>query len=535
MNEFLIRLWERLKTWWAGLTSTMKVLWSVIPLTIIMGLIIAGLWLTQPNYMPLFSNLSAEDAGVIVQELKDQKIPYKLEAGGKTILVPVKHVYNTRLDLATKGLPKGGGVGFEIFDKTNLGITDFTQRVNYVRALEGELKRTINNIDIIQEAKVHLVIPKKELYEEKEKEPTASILIKLVPDAKLNYDQIKGIVHLVSSSVEGLKPINVTIVDSKGEVLSDMIRDELLEDGAAYSYSKQLKLTSQQIRIQKEFEKDVQLRVETMLAKVIGSSRATVRVHAELNFNQVEKKDEIYEPIIGGKGILRSSKRNLESYTGVGVYPGGVPGTDSNIPGYKSVVSGNSQYTKSESTENYEITKKEQHIIEQVGSIKRMSVAVIVDNLQPQQVASIKNAVIAAAGLDLTRGDQVAVENISFDRSTEKAEQFKMQVSAREKYMTTLVSLAVIIGILIFALIFLKSTLKPKAIREKLRRQIELAAKEVKEEEEIEVPLEAVPSAAELAEAQKRAEMKRQITKIARENPKIIVQLIKRWITEEKR
>ncbi len=535
MNEFLIRLWERLKTWWTGLSSTMKVLWSVIPLTLIVGLIIIGLWATQPNYMPLFSNLSAEDAGVIVQELKDQKIPYKLEAGGKTILVPVKNVYNTRLELATKGLPKGGGVGFEIFDKTNLGVTDFTQRVNYVRALEGELNRTINNIDVIQEAKVHLVIPKKELYEEKEKEPTASILVKLVPEAKLTYDQIKGIVHLVSSSVEGLKPINVTIVDSKGEVLSDMIRDELLEEGTGYSYSKQLKLTNQQIRIQKEFEKDVQQRVETMLAKVIGSSRATVRVHAELNFNQVEKKDEIYEPIIGGKGILRSAKRNLESYTGVGVYPGGVPGTDSNIPGYKSVVSGNSQYTKSESTENYEITKKEQHIIEQVGGVKRMSVAVIVDNLQPQQVASIRNAVIAAAGLDLTRGDQVAVENISFDRSTEKAEQFKMQVSAREKYMTTLVSLAVIIGILLFALIFLKSTLKPKAIREKLRRQIELAAKEVKEEEEIEVPLEAVPSAAELAEAQKRAEMKRQITKIARENPKIIVQLIKRWITEEKR
>lgn len=535
MNEFLIRLWERIKTWWTGLSSTMKVLWSVIPLTVLVGLIILGMWATQPNYMPLFSNLSAEDAGAIVQELKDAKIPYKLEAGGKTIMVPSKYAYGTRLDLATKGLPKGGGVGFEIFDKTNLGVTDFTQRINYVRALEGELDRTIKNIDIIQDARVHLVIPKKELYEEKEKQPTASVLVKLVPDAKLSYDQIKGIIHLVSSSVEGLLPINVTIVDSKGEVLSDAVRDELLEEGESYSFAKQLKLTKQQLMIQKDFEKDVQLRVESMLAKVIGNSRATVRVHAELNFNQVEKKDEVYEPIVGGKGILRSSKRNLESYTGVGVYPGGVPGTDSNIPGYKSVVSGNSQYTKSEATENYEVTKRELHTIEQVGAIKRMSVAVIVDNLQPQQVASIKNAVIAAAGLDLTRGDQVAVENISFDRSTEKAEQFKMQVTAREKYMSTLVSLAVILGILLFALIFLKSTLKPKAIREKLRRQIELAAKEVREEEEVEVPLEAVPSAAELAEAQKRAEMKRQITKIARENPKVITQLIKRWITEEKR
>jgi flagellar M-ring protein FliF len=272
-----------------------------------------------------------------------------------------------------------------------------------------------------------------------------------------------------------------------------------------------------------------------MLAQVLGQSRATVRVTAELNFDQVEKKDEVYEPIVGGKGVLRSSKKDLESYTGVGVYPGGVPGTDSNIPGYKSTVSGNSQYTKSDVTENYEITKRESHVVQTVGDVKRLSVAVIVDNLQPQQVTSIKNAVIAAAGLDITRGDQVAVENVSFDRSAEKSELSKATALEREKYMSTLMSLGVIIGILIFALFFLRSTLKPKAIREKLRRQIEMASASAKAEEEVEVPLEAVPSAAELAEAQKRAEMKRQITKIARENPKIIVQLIKRWLTEEKR
>ena len=157
------------------------------------------------------------------------------------------------------------------------------------------------------------------------------------------------------------------------------------------------------------------------------------------------------------------------------------------------------------------------------------------DNLQPQQVQSIKNAVIAAAGLDLTRGDQVAVENITFDRTIEHAEQQKVKVVEREKYITTLVSLGIILGILLFALMFLRATLKPKAIREKLRKQIEMAARDVKREEEIDVPLEAVPSASELAEAQKRAEMRRQIKKIARENPKTIVQLIKRWLSEEKR
>ncbi len=535
MNDFLLRIWDKLRTFWQGLNNGQKIMWVTIPAILFVGLIVLAVLFGQPNYAPLFSNLSSDDAGAIVAELKDQKIPYKITGNGTTIMVPSKNVYDLRLQMATQGLPKGGGVGFEIFDKTNLGVTDFTQRVNYVRALEGELSRTISNIDIIQEAKVHIVLPKKELYEDKEKEPTASVLVKVAGGQKLAYEQVKSIVHLVASSVEGMKPINVTIVDSRGNVVSDIIRDELLEDNTQYSYSKQLKLTNQQIRMQSEFEKDIQVRVESMLARVLGDSRATVRVHAELNFDQVETKDEVYEPVVGGKGVLRSGKRNLESYTGVGVYPGGVPGTDSNVPGYKSVVSGNSNYSKSEVTENYEITKREKHVVETVGSVKRMSVAVIVDNLQPQQVQSVKNAVIAAAGLDLTRGDQVAVENIIYDRTVENKEQQTAKINERERYMTTVTSLGIILGILLFAVVFLRSTLKPKAIRDKLRKQIEMAARDVKAEEEIEVPLEAVPSAAELAEAQKRAEMKRQITKIARENPKIIVQLIKRWLTEEKR
>ncbi len=534
MNEFLLRIWERLKSFWQNLTTKQRVIWVAVPAAVIALLIAVGVWTTQPNYLPLFSNLSPEDAGAIISDLKEKKMPHKITDNGRTILVPSKYVYDARLEMATKGLPKGGGVGFEIFDKTNLGVTDFTQRVNYNRALEGELIRTIQNIESVMEARVHLVVPKKELYEERENEPTASVLLKMKPGGKLDYYQVKSIVHLVSSSVEGMKPVNITVVDTKGEVLSDAVREEMLEDNSN-SFSKQLKLTKQQLNLQKEVERDVQKRVESMLGKVLGNSRTTVRVQAELNFDKVEKKDEVYEPVVGGKGVLRSSKRNLESYTGTGVYPGGVPGTDSNIPGYKSVVSGNSQYSKSDVTENYEITKREKHVVETVGTIKRMSVAVIVDSLQPQQVESVRKAVIAAAGIDIARGDQVAVENLSFDRSVEKAEQFQMASEARERYMTTLVSIGVITGILLFALIFLRSTLKPKAIREKLRRQIELAAKEVREEEEIEVPLEAVPSAAELAEAQKRAEMKRQITKIARENPKIIVQLIKRWLTEEKR
>ena len=535
MNEFLLRTWERLKTFWQNLSTPQRIMWVAIPSVVIILVTVIALYASAPNYMPLFSNLSSEDAGAIIKQLKDKKVPYKIEGGGKVITVPTKFLYDTRLDLATLGLPKGGGVGFEIFDKTNLGVTDFTQRINYVRALEGELSRTIAAIDVIQEARVHLVLPKKELYEESQKEPTASVLVKMRYTEKLTYDQTKAIVHLVASSVEGLTPVNVTIVDTKGEVLSDIIRDELTEDTASFSLSKQLKLTNQQIKIQKDFEKDIQRRVESMLGQVLGDSRTTVRVTAELNFDQVEKKDEVYEPIIGGKGVLRSSKKNLESYTGAGVYPGGVPGTDSNIPGYKSVVSGNSQYSKSEATENFEITKREKHVVETVGAVKRLSVAVIVDNLQPQQVTSIKNAVIAAAGLDLGRGDQVAVENVSFDRSAEKADQYKVDAANREKYTSMIMSLGIIIGILLFALFFLRSTLKPKAIREKLRRQIEMASASAKADEEVEVPLEAVPSAAELAEAQKRAEMKRQITKIARENPKIIVQLIKRWLTEEKR
>jgi len=529
-------MWERLKSFWQGSTPIQKILWAAIPAVIIVALILVGIMASQPSFAPLFTNLSSADAGVIVNDLKDQKIPFKIVDGGKTILVPDKNVYSARLSLATKGLPKGGGVGFEIFDKTNLGVTDFTQRINYIRALEGELTRTIANITGVEEARVHLVVPKKELYEERQNPPTASVFVKLLPEVKLQYEQIKGIVHLVSSAVEGMNALNITVVDANGNVLSDAIRDELEEAGnPAYSYSKQLKLTNQQINMQQEFERDIKRKVEVMLSKVLGENRISVSVNAELNFDQVESKDEIYEPIVAGKGVLRSSKKNYESYSGIGVYPGGVPGTDSNIPGYKSVVSGNSSYQKSEATENYEITKREKHTVATVGSVKRMSVSVMVDNLQPQQVASIRNAVIAASGVDLTRGDVVSVENLVFDKTTQLAEQRTYDMKKGSERNSFVYAMFIIIAFLFFTMIFLRSTLKPKAIREKLRHQIEMAARDVREKEEIEVPLEAVPSAVELAEAQKRAEMKRQITKIARENPKVIVQLIKRWLTEEKR
>ena len=164
MNEFLLRIWNRVRTGWQNMTSARKAMWIGIPAVVIAAAVIIGLWATQPNYTALFSNLSPEDAGVIADQLAEQKIPYKLLDGGKTITVPSRMVYSTRISLATKGLPKGGGVGFEIFDRTNLGVTDFTQRVNFVRALEGELNRTIGHIDSIQAVSyTHLTLPTKRI------------------------------------------------------------------------------------------------------------------------------------------------------------------------------------------------------------------------------------------------------------------------------------------------------------------------------------------------------------------------------------
>jgi len=236
---------------------------------------------------------------------------------------------------------------------------------------------------------------------------------------------------------------------------------------------------------------------------------------------------------------VRSSQRKTESFTGQGSLPGGVPGTDSNIPGYQSYsAAGNSNYTKNEETANYEINKRVAHVVEAPGQVKRMSVAVMVDSLQPQQVDSIRSAVVAAAGLDLSRGDQVAVENISFDTTARKAEEARDIQFQKQQLWTMILKGGFVLLLVLFLLLFLRSILKPRVVRvqERLIREItRVAEEEPLPGEEAAIPLEQVGRPSEQAlEEQRKAQIRQQVLKLAREKPKAIAMLIRRWLSEEK-
>jgi len=357
-------------------------------------------------------------------------------------------------------------------------------------------------------------------------------------------------VSLVAASVEGLDPKNVTLVDSHGNVLSDLIRDDLEDEAnaaggssdAPLSGGRLLKQTDNQLEVQHRFEHELERRVSGMLDRVLGPNRAAVRVTAELKFDQVEENSETYEPVVNNQGLARSSQRKLESYSGTGTVPtGGVPGVESNIPGYQAsanATASNSSYTKNEETINYEMNKKVSKVVEAPGGVKRLSVAVMVDSLQPQQVESIRTAVMAAAGLDPSRGDQVAVENISFDTSERHAEELADLQQQRTDLWLVVWKGVVILLIVIFLLLFLRSILKPRVVRvqERLIREItRVGEQEAAGTEEAAIPLDQVGRPSEMAlEEQRKAQLRSQVVKMAREKPQAIAMLIRRWLSEEK-
>ncbi len=242
-------------------------------------------WATKPDFALLFSGMDMVEADQIVESLRAKNVPYKITGGGTTVHIPSKDVYEWRMRLAGQGLPSSGGIGYEIFDKRDIGISDFVQKVNYRRALEGELARTILRISGIKNARVHIVIPKDRLFKEDQHKTTASIALDIQSGARLNEDQVYGILHLVAASVEGLSPENVTVIDSRGNVLSKQ-----WETGSAMG------LSANQLDLQEKVEAHLQNKAESMLSTVLGMGKSIVRISADLNFQKIDRTNERYDP-----------------------------------------------------------------------------------------------------------------------------------------------------------------------------------------------------------------------------------------------
>jgi flagellar M-ring protein FliF len=380
-------------------------------------------WSGEDNYLPLYTQMAPADAGEVVAALDARKIPYRLSANGTTILVPRDKIYTTRIDLATQGLPNGGGIGFELFDNLKLGMTEFAQTVNYQRALQGELVRTINGLSEVESSRVHLVMPEKSLFIEDEHPASASVILKLKGGRFLTKDQVQGIVNLVSSSVSQLPPEKVTVVDSNGKLLAG--HEDPNDVGS---------ISNDQLDFQARVERGIETRVTTMLENVLGKEKAIVRVAAELDFIRQEKTEELYLP---DNQVVRSEQNYNEASNRATNGPAGIPGLAANITQGQKTTTGAATtdgFRKTDNTTNYEIGKVTSHQVMPTGKLKRLSVAVVVDGSyettpaeaegeaptlayvprSDEEMAKLENIVKRAVNFDQVRGDQVEVVNISF-------------------------------------------------------------------------------------------------------------------------
>jgi flagellar M-ring protein FliF len=527
---------------WKNLSQTRKIGLAALLVAAVTGLIFFVTWAQTPEYSTAFTDLSGEDGAAIVEYLKENNIPYQIS--GNAISVRSDQVHEVRLALAGKGLPGKGMVGMELFDATNLSMTDFTQQVNYRRALEGELARTISSLNAVRAARVHIVIPQPTLFSEDESPTTASVVVDLEPNQKLGREQVRAITHLVSSAIEGLSPENLTIVDIDGNVLAD---------GNSSEANSSVALSANQLEAQRNYERDLERRVQSMLENVLGPDKAVVRISAFMNWDQIQTQNETYLPADQGS-VLRSSRELTETYSGSSDTAGGIPGTASNIPdaavSYQTDISGTngSGYLRTDITNNFEVSKSVSQITAATGRVERLSVSVMVDNItETVRLNAIEQATIAAAGIDQARGDVLTVNSIEFNRTLQTEQETAMVEAQQREFYLQLAQWGAI-GLALIALFFvvraMQRTLRPvpvavekgapeedprTALLQQMKERGELSAEEIEGLGLIGPPK---FDSSQKAAAEK-AQMLRQLQLVAKNRPETIAQIVQFWLTED--
>jgi flagellar M-ring protein FliF len=400
--QILSRLWQNF-----NMLTPVRKMTVVAAAFISLGAIAAMVHFSgQMDYQTLYSNLSSEDAATIVGKLQEKKIPYKLNPSGDAITVASDKIPEVRMELAASGLPRGGNIGFEIFDQKSIGATEFEQKLNYRRALQGELARTINSLEEIQQSRVHIAFAKDTLFIDQQQKSTASVTVKLKAGKGLRQNQVDGIGHLVASSVEGLSFEDVMVVDSKGNILSK-----------GHDETKLSRLSNSQIEYQRNVERNLTSQIQTMLENVVGKGKAVARVTADLDFRITEKTEETYDP---ESPVVRSTQKQSDKT--VATSGAAKVGTASSTPGQEK--------DKLDEVTNYEINKVVNKTVMPVGEIRKLSIAVVVDGIyakndkgqeiyqerSKKEIDSLEDLVRKSAGFNAARGDQVILTSMSFTK-----------------------------------------------------------------------------------------------------------------------
>ncbi|MFP4521800.1 MAG: flagellar basal-body MS-ring/collar protein FliF [Fibrobacterota bacterium] len=503
MGEFFKQLLAQLNDLWNRLTGPQKVITGAVLVLSFTGLVLLIVWSnyggSDSGYSTLFTGLDLEESATIVEKLKEGQFDYQIENGGTSIMVPKKNLHELRLTFAKLGLPRSGSIGYEIFDKPNLGMTDFVQNLNYKRALEGELAKTMEELVEIRKARVHIVIPKPTIFTDKQKPATASVVLKLKLGSKLKKDQVFGIARLISSSVEGLEARNVSIVDSESNILSDTFGDNEVAEKS-----------SNQLELRRNVERHLSNKLNHLLEGILGPGKARVSVSSELNFEQIEKTMEQFDP---ESRVLRSQERS--------------EGLTSESP------TGNERSENSIS--NYEINKTVTSVISEVGNIDRVSISVAVDGKYKygedgkrefvarteEEMQKLDQIVKNAVGYDAARGDQVNVYGIQFDTEFLDRQMMEIEKEERWEFYREILKVVLIFMIIVVFILFLKYL--AGNIIDAMNPPVPEMVAIGDEDEDVDMP----------ETTKKSNELVEKVEYVVLQEPKGVAELIRSWLNED--
>lgn len=531
MPPFLHDSLTKAKNFWSDKSLAQRILLGGLLVSLLIAFFGMIFWMNRVDYKVLYSNLYQEDASSVVEYLSKEKIPYQITDGGASILVPSDQVYEARLKLAGAGALHGQGIGFELFDENKIGQTDFVQNINYQRALQGELSRTISELPEVESARVHLVLPTRSLFIEEQAPPSAAIMLSLRGGRTLTNQQVQAIVNLVSTSVEGMDPEHITVADNRGKVLYEPKATEL---GG---------LTSTQLEYQQTMQRSLEQRIEQLLLPIVGPGRVIARVNADLDFNQRTIRKETFDP---RSAVVRSEVKSEEEHRGSANVDGGTP--DPNYQGENDrLASGTAQEsTRTSSTTNFDINREEQQIVSQMGSVNRLSVAVLVDGkytkqedgssvfepLGADEIAQIRQLAQRAVGFDEERGDAIEVSSVAFGDPALEGQAPLLEVTSKyfnllgKPLLNTLVILLFLLFVvrpLVLALI------RPKVSESTVQNQEELGAAQER------IALAEGMSEEDLAavDAVKRVENAKYLAQqLVEQNMDQAVMIMRQWLTE---
>ncbi|WP_444878417.1 flagellar basal-body MS-ring/collar protein FliF [Citrobacter koseri] len=512
------------------------------------------LWAKAPDYRTLFSNLSDQDGGAIVTQLTQMNIPYRFTEGSGAIEVPADKVHELRLRLAQQGLPKGGAVGFELLDQEKFGISQFSEQVNYQRALEGELARTIETLGPVKRARVHLAMPKPSLFVREQKSPSASVTVNLEPGRALDEGQISAVVHLVSSAVAGLPPGNVTLVDQGGHLLTQ-------------SNTSSRDLNDAQLKYASDVEGRIQRRIESILSPIVGNGNIHAQVTAQLDFANKEQTEEQYRPNgDASQAVLRSRQLNESEQIGSG-YPGGVPGALSNQPAPANAApistppanqqnAQNTQTTNNANsnvprntqrneTSNYEVDRTIRHTKLNVGDVQRLSVAVVVNYralpdgkplpLTTEQMKQIEDLTREAMGFSDKRGDTLNVVNSPFTATDDLGGELPFW--KQQAFIEQLISAGRWLLVLLVAWILWRKAVRPQLARraEETKAAQEQAQVRQETEEAVEVRLSKDEQTQQRRANQRLGAevMSQRIREMSDNDPRVVALVIRQWMNND--